>query len=180
MSRVAKNRQAGVAKGCPTYRTISGASPTLVFARRHIANPVQTMLDAPVASIEIQKVLRIGSIGSQAGDRVRDFLDRLIANDPRSLVANRLGKAWPVKKATESAAGLKVKCTPLMRLTNPRLPTTQNRTVSCSEFDRSMVVAGDSRLDQRFRDRRKAGAARGNSSSTDLCGGGWQQPLLPQ
>mgnify|MGYP001823851421 FL=1 len=69
---------------------------------------MQTILDAPVASIEIQKVLRIGSIGAQAGNRVRHIAHPLAADDPCSLDANRLSKAWPIKKATQPAAGLKM------------------------------------------------------------------------
>ncbi|TWT85092.1 hypothetical protein CA13_65740 [Planctomycetes bacterium CA13] len=108
MSRVAKKRQAGVAKACQIYRTMPSAGTTLVLAHCHITHPVQSILDAPVAAIQIQKMLRIGSIGSQAGDRVRNFRYPFVAGDSRSLDANRLGKPWPVKKATESAAGLKM------------------------------------------------------------------------
>lgn len=53
-------------------------------------------------------MLRIGSVRPQAGNRMGDVRYTLIADDPRSLDANRLGKAWPVKIATEPAAGVKM------------------------------------------------------------------------
>lgn len=87
---------------------MSGSSPTLILTHRYIAYPVQAILNAPVPSIQIEQVLGISSIRPQACNCVRHIGHPLIADDPRSLDANRLGKARPVEIATESTAALKM------------------------------------------------------------------------
>lgn len=105
MPGIAKKRQAGVAKARQVHWPVAGSSPTAILSHRYIADPVQTILDAPVTSIQVKKVLGIGSVRPQACDRVRNVRDPLIADNPCSLNANRLGKARPVEKANESATG---------------------------------------------------------------------------
>lgn len=49
----------------------------LVLAKGHIADPVQAVFDAPVASIVSEQLLGCASLGREAGDRVGD-LGRLL------------------------------------------------------------------------------------------------------
>jgi hypothetical protein len=105
---MAKQRQAGVAEAGQILWAVPFASATLILAHRHIADPVQTILDAPMAAVQRQYLLGIGAIGPKACDRVRYFRCSLAVDDTRSLDANRLGKAWPLKIATQSRTDLEM------------------------------------------------------------------------
>jgi hypothetical protein len=48
--RITKKRQAGVAKARQIDGTMACASTTLILAHRYVANPVQTIFDAPVTA----------------------------------------------------------------------------------------------------------------------------------
>ena len=84
---------------------MSGSNTKQFFAHRLDTNPVQAIPDASVFSIQIHKMLRIGSVRSQAGDRMRNVGYLPYADDPRTLNANRLGKIGQSKIPGERFAG---------------------------------------------------------------------------
>lgn len=73
---------------------LSGASATFVLTLGHIADPVQSILDAPVATIDLKQFCSFGLLGGQARDCVGNFGRLLTINDSRPLDSNRLSEAW--------------------------------------------------------------------------------------
>lgn len=85
-----------------------GASSTFVLPHRDVANPMQTILNAPVAASQVEKVLRVGSAGTKTRDRVGDIGHSPVADDSCSLDANGLPETRPVQKTTKPPASLKM------------------------------------------------------------------------
>ena len=69
---------------------------------------MQSVLDAPVPTTQAKQLFRVGFLGPQARDGVRNVSGSLVTNDSSALDTNRLCKARPIKIASKTAAALKM------------------------------------------------------------------------
>lgn len=89
-------------------REVADAGATLVFAHRHVADPVQAILDRPMTSVHCKQIFGIGAISANAGNRIGHFGRALIALDACSLNTQRLGESRPIEMPYQPVAGLKM------------------------------------------------------------------------
>ena len=69
---------------------------------------MQLVLDAPVPAIERKQITRVGFLGTQACDRVRDVGGPLAIDDSCALDTHRLSEPGPVKVLRKPATALKI------------------------------------------------------------------------
>jgi hypothetical protein len=97
----------------PKNGQILGAMPgfhlAFVLAERHIANPMQTIFDAPVTSPMPQQNRRVSLLSRKAGDGVLDFnLWRMAFAFGRAFETANLTKAGPIEMSGQARAGLQM------------------------------------------------------------------------
>src|SRR5262249_34110936 len=79
-----------------------------VLAKGHVADPVQTVLDGPVASPDVQQPFGVGPPRWQASDGVVHFSHLLAVAARNPLQAADLGRARPGEMRHDPRAGLKM------------------------------------------------------------------------
>jgi hypothetical protein len=107
----------GIPKNGQILWPMPGFHLAFVLAERHIANPMQTIFDAPVTSPIPQQKRRIRLFSRKAGDGVLDFnLWRMAFAFGRAFKTANLTQAGPIEMSGQSRAGLQ------MSLNNPPVP----------------------------------------------------------
>jgi len=97
----------GVAKGGQVLRCVPLLDLAFILAKRHIADPVQT-LDAPVTSPTDVQNGRIGPWAREAADRILHVGGLLAFAEGRAFQAADLGQAGPAEMLGQTRAGLQV------------------------------------------------------------------------
>lgn len=108
MSGRTQKRKRGVAKRREILRYATAAGAALVFAPRHIADPVKPVFDAPVATVERKQIGCRHTLPAKTGNRVGHFRRDIFATDACPLNADRLGKTWPVNVPGQTIACLQL------------------------------------------------------------------------
>ncbi len=108
VASVAQQREAGVSQRRKIFRAFASASTTFVFTHRHIANPMQPVLDGPVPTIQIKETSRIRLARAQACNRMRNICDTFASDNPRAFNSNGLCKPRPSEIACKTRTGLKM------------------------------------------------------------------------
>lgn len=86
----------------------AGADSTAVLAECGIADPVQSVLNAPMPTPPRQQLRGIGLVPRSAGHGVLDFHGRFAAALRSAFQATGLRQARPVEDARQSRAGLQM------------------------------------------------------------------------
>lgn len=102
----AEGGDGGVAKSSQVLRSVSGLHLALVFAEGDVADPVESIFDAPVVAPAGQEQLRIGSRGRDAGNRMLDFDSPLASTSGGPFQPADLLEAGPVEMLGQPRAGL--------------------------------------------------------------------------
>jgi len=98
----------GVATSGEILGTVAKFDAATVLAKRHVAHPVEFILDVPMLAPEWKQQAGIRSLGSEAGDGVL-HLDGFFAIAAReALQPTDLGQAWPVEIFREARADLQM------------------------------------------------------------------------
>ena len=97
-----------VAKGGQVLRAVPRSDPALVLTERHVANPMDSILDAPMTAPVLEQNLRVRPFARDAGDGVLHFHGRAAAAQRGAFLATDLSQAGPVEMRRKTRAGLKM------------------------------------------------------------------------
>ena len=78
-----QQRDRKIAHGGHHLSTLAAPYPAAVFIEGHIANPMQTVFDGPVAATQPQQPLRISDCAGEAGDTIHRFRASFLADHVR-------------------------------------------------------------------------------------------------
>lgn len=77
-----------------------------IFGKRHVANPMDAILDAPMATPPSKQSRCVRLSARSTGDGVLDFGHLFAASMRLSYEAADLGQTWPVQLAAQPRTGL--------------------------------------------------------------------------
>ena len=80
----------------------------LIFAKGHVAHPMQTIFDAPVATPMREQKRRVSPFARKAADGVLDFDRRAAFASGRAFETAHLGQAGPIEMPGQPRAGLQM------------------------------------------------------------------------
>jgi len=95
-----------VAEGGQVVGATRVTDSATVFVPVGVADPMQTILDAPMPTPECQQLGCARALGRKTGDRVRDFLCLLTPTGSRPFQAADLGEARPHELRNDPRTGL--------------------------------------------------------------------------
>lgn len=111
MATDSEQADSGVAKGGQVLRSVAELYLALIFAERHVAQPVQAF-NAPMGSPAGGQQGRVGTLAREAADGVLHLGRRFALADRRAFQAADLSEARPVQMLGQTCAGLKMPLDP--------------------------------------------------------------------
>lgn len=97
-----------VAKRSQIVRAVTLFDLALVFAKRYVSHPVQTVFDAPVSSPMGEQKRGVSPLAGQATDGVLGFDGGLTLGAGRAFQPADLGQAGPIEMPGQPRTGLKM------------------------------------------------------------------------
>ena len=73
------------------FRAVAGTDATAVLIVIPIENVVATVLDRPMAAVDLENALRVGLLGGAAGEAIGDFLEKSRRSFCRSVPLHQKG-----------------------------------------------------------------------------------------
>ncbi len=98
----------GVAEGREVLGAVAAFHSAVVFVVNHVADPMETVFDAPMSAPGVEQSRGVCTCAGDAGDGELDFNRRLAAADRRPFQATNLGQAWPIEMGRQTRAGFEM------------------------------------------------------------------------